>query len=101
MDMNPGPAPGTSRNGYVDGQRRRGGSGIAVPVPGGSQHAPEPRRAGVAEDRTGTAGEHRSHPDSIPAESLVADGVNTAMNAVQTLGPHPPPSSSFMDPGAL
>jgi hypothetical protein len=55
----------------------------------------------VAEDRTGTAGEHRSHPDSIPAESLVADGVNTAMNTVQTLGPHAPPSSSFMDPGAL
>jgi hypothetical protein len=47
---------------------------------------PERRRAGVTENRIRAAGEHGRHPSAFLAEAAMADGVNTAMNAVQPLG---------------
>jgi len=44
-----------------------------------------------------TIGEDSRHPPSLPAQSLVADGVNTAMNAVQAFGVDAPSSAAFVD----
>jgi hypothetical protein len=58
---------------------------------------PECGGAGVTEDGVRAAGEHRCHPSPFLAESLVSDGVHTAMNAVQALGCHTAPATPLVD----
>lgn len=58
---------------------------------------PQRSRADVAEDGVGPASEHRRHPSPSLAESLVPDGVNTSMKAVQALGCYAAPATPLVD----
>jgi len=64
-------APGVGRDGHVD---------WAV---NGFEELPENGSGGVAEDRAGTAGEHSRHEAPVEAQSVMADGVDAAVDAVQ------------------
>lgn len=50
----------------------------------GLEQPPEARRGPMAEHGTGAARQHRGHPSSFPAQSGVSDGVNAAVDAMQT-----------------
>jgi hypothetical protein len=54
---------------------------------GPAPDAPEGRGRAVAQDCTGSAGEHRCHPSSLPRHRQMSDGVNGAIKRVETLEP--------------
>ena len=77
MEPNSLPALPFSRDGYVRGLGRR---------PRFSKHAPQPGRTCVAEHRSVTVRKSSSHPAAFIAQAGVANGVDTAMDAVQAAG---------------
>ena len=56
--------------------------------------APQFGRAGLAEDGAFPASEDSRHPKTVITQSVMADGINTAMNAVQAGG-----FETAVDPG--
>ena len=56
--------------------------------------APQFGRAGVAEDGAFPASEDRRHPKTVITQSVMADGIDTAMNAMQAGG-----FETAVDPG--
>jgi hypothetical protein len=66
-------AAALGRHGYVDGHGR------------GTQEAPEAGGAEMAEEGAIAAGEDRCEPARLRCEGAVADGVNAAMEAMETL----------------
>jgi hypothetical protein len=62
---------------------------------------PECGGAGVTEDGVRAAGEHRCHPSAFLAEAPVADGVHSAMKAVQALGLSARSTPAIMDTRAF
>jgi hypothetical protein len=62
---------------------------------------PERGRAGMAENCVLAAREHGRHPSAFLAEPKVADGVNTAMKAVQALGAYAARHTPAMNARAL
>jgi hypothetical protein len=57
------------------------------------QQLPELCGAPMTEDGSFAAGEHRRHPPPLIAPSAMADGVDAAMDPVQTIGANPPGDS--------
>jgi len=63
-----------------------GASSIAV------DEAPQLGRAAMAEDGAVPTGKHGRHPPPLVAEPVMSDGINTAMNGVETAGCGAPPN---------
>lgn len=87
-----------SRDGDVRNRRPGRGWGRACAA---GLDAPESCRAGVAEHGLGPAGEHRRHPDALPAQSWMPNGVNPSMNTVQAPGPDSPVEALAADASAV
>jgi len=74
VDADPRAAARRARNRYVDRAERRIEQ---VPEPGGTEMT----------ESTFSAGQHRGHKAPLLAEMSVTDGVDAAMDAVQTANP--------------
>jgi hypothetical protein len=63
-----------------------------------SQEAPEDGSGPVAQNRAHPAGEDGGHEAAVQAETAVADGVNTSVDAMKTANPQSPRDSALVQP---
>jgi len=66
-----------------------------------AQELPEDRGGDVAEDGTGTAGEHRCHEEAVEAQAAVPDGVDAAVDAMELAALYAASDAVLADPELL